>query len=79
MNAYLYSLLALDAARDRTRNAERAWLEAAMAETETPRPNALRRPAARVLASVSRGSAAIARRLDAHVADDLGRTLAPAE
>jgi hypothetical protein len=42
-------------------------------------PSAVRRSTARVLAAVSRGSAAAVRRLDACVADDLGRALASSE
>ena len=42
-------------------------------------PSVARRSAARAFAAVSRGSAAAVRRLDACVADDLGRALAPAE
>ena len=79
MNAYLYLLLALDVARERTREAEEHWLAQELAGLAPARPSPLRRPAARVLAAVSRGSAAIVRRLDECVADDLGRTLAPAE
>ena len=45
-------------------------------ENETPR---LRRSAALVLAALSRGSAAAARRLDECVADDIGRALVSSE
>jgi len=45
-------------------------------EGETSR---VRRSAALVLAALSRGSAAAARRLDECVADDIGRALAPSE
>lgn len=79
MNAYLYSLLALDIARERTREAEQHWLAEAVAGAASARRSRPRRLAAQLLAAVSRGSAAIVRRLDACVADDLGRTLAPAE
>ncbi len=43
------------------------------------RATTIRRRAAQLLAAVSRGCAGVVRRLDARVADDLGRTLAPAE
>ena len=48
-------------------------------EDRTSHPSPLRRPAARVLAALSRGSAAAVRRLDDCIADDLGRSLAPSE
>lgn len=79
MNHYLLSLLALDIARERSQEAERYWLASTLRGTGPSRPPRLRRGAARLLASVSRGSASIVRRLDSRVADDLGRTLATAE
>lgn len=79
MTHYPYALFALDIARERTREAERHWLEASLALDAPSQPSRLRRLAARALASVSRGFAWIVRRLDDCVADDLGRTLAPAE
>ena len=79
MNHYLYAFLALDIARQRTKEAERHWLEASLAGSAPSRASRLRRLAARLLASVSRGVASLVRRLDECVADDLGRTLAPAE
>ena len=79
MNAYFYSLLALDIARERSLEAERYWLAASIAGTAPARRSAVRRIAATVLAAVSRSSATAVRRLDSRVADDLGRTLAPAE
>ncbi len=79
MNHYLYAFLALDIARQRTKEAEQHWLEASLAGSAPSRASRLRRLTARLLASVSRGFASIVRRLDECVADDLGRTLAPAE
>lgn len=79
MNAYLLSLIALDVARQRTREAERHWLEASLVDSMPERVSPLRRGTVRLLAAVSIGSASIVRRLDSCVADDLGRTLAPAE
>ncbi len=79
MNHYLYAFLALDIARERTREAEQHWLEASLVGTSPTRASRLRRRTARLFASVSRGFASIVRRLDECVADDLGRTLAPAE
>ena len=77
MNHYLLSIFALDLARERSQEAEHRWLESAYARSAPARTPRLRRLAARLLAAVSRGSAWIVRRLDPHVADDLGRTLAP--
>jgi len=79
VNAYFYSLLALDVARERTREAEKHWLAQAAAGAASARPSRIRRLAAQLLAAVSRGAAAAVRRLDTRVADDLRRTLAPAE
>jgi hypothetical protein len=79
MNAYFYSLLALDVARERTREAEKHWLAKAVAGAAPARHSRIRRVAAQLLAAVSRGAAAAVRRLDTRVADDLGRTLAPAD
>ena len=83
MNSYLLSYLALDIARERSRDAERSWLESQdwleLPRTGPSQGTRLRRLIARLLASVSRGFASIVRRLDSHVADDLGRGLAPAE
>jgi hypothetical protein len=79
MNAYLYSLIALEVANERTREAEQHWLAQAVAGVAPERPSRLRRPIARLLAAVSLGSASIVRRLDECVADDLGRNLAPAD
>lgn len=79
MNPHLYSLLALDIARERSKEAERSWLAASFAGTQ-PSPIArVRRHLAVLLAAVSRGSAWIVRRLDSRTADDLRRTLATAE
>ena len=79
MTHYLYSLIALDIARERSRQAERSQLASSFVRTGPSRTNRLRHLAAQLLAGFSRGSATIVRRLDSCVADDLGRTLAPAE
>lgn len=79
MNHYLLSYLALDLARERSLEAEERWREHSLAQA-TPEPTPrVRRFAAQLLAAVSLGSAWVARKLDACVADDLGRSLAPAE
>jgi hypothetical protein len=79
MNAYVYSLIALDIARERSREAEESWLAASIIRAASPNPSGIRRPVAMFLAAVSRGSANAVGRLDTRVADDLRRTLAPAE
>ena len=79
MNTYLLSLIALDVAREKTRQAENHWLEASLFEAGPERVSAVRRGTAQLLAAFSIGSATVVRKLDSCVADDLGRTLAPAE
>jgi hypothetical protein len=79
MNANFYSLIALDIARERTREAEAHWLAVSMAGTQPARRSAVRRLAATALAAISQSAANAVRRLDSCVADDLGRRLAPAE
>jgi hypothetical protein len=75
----LWTMYALEVSRDRERALEYDWLASQARAGMPPRPARVRRAAALVLASVSRGSAAVVRRLDDCVADDLGRSLAPAE
>ena len=79
MNHYAYVLMMLDIARQQSARDERRYLEARLAADMPPTTFGLRRVAARLVASVSRGSAVIVRKLDDCVADELGRTLAPAE
>jgi hypothetical protein len=79
MNAYFYSLLALDVARERSREAEQHWLAASFAGVAPRRASRVRRAAAQLLAVVSRSAARATGRLDTRVAEDLRRTLAPAE
>jgi hypothetical protein len=79
MNPNLYAFLALDIAQQRERETEALWLAASIKAGQPSRPGRLRRGAALLLASVSRGTASAVRRLDECVADDLGRTLAPAD
>ena len=83
---YLYSLVAMDIAAERNDvfslefehdwEARAARRAAEVAAAGSARPSLSRRALALVLAAVSRGTAATARRLDAVTADDLGRTLA---
>jgi hypothetical protein len=79
VNAYFYSLIALDIARERSREAEESWLAASIVREASTAPSGIRRPMARLLAAVSRSSASAAGRLDTRVADDLRRTLALAD
>ena len=79
MNHYAYVLMMLDIARQQSARDERRYLEARLAADMPPTTFGLRRVAARLVASVSRGSAVIVLKLDDCVADELGRTLAPAE
>lgn len=79
MNHYTYAILALDLARERSAEAERDYLASQLAAAAPSRPSTIRRLAARLVAAFSRGSAWIVRKLDDCVADELGRTLAPAE
>jgi hypothetical protein len=74
-----WTLYALEVARDRERELQYDWLAAEARAGRTPRPSRLRRPAALVLAALSRGTAAAVRRLDDCVADDLSRALATTE
>jgi len=74
-----YALIALDMARERSREADAHRL-AVIAQGAAPeRPSWPRRGLAHGFAFVSRGSAAVARRLDECVADDLGPSLAPTD
>jgi hypothetical protein len=70
-----WTLYALEVSKDRERELNLRRLLAEGRAERTDRPSRLRRPAARVLAALSRGSAAAVRRLDDCVADDLGRSL----
>ncbi|MEX1169255.1 MAG: hypothetical protein WEE50_03835 [Chloroflexota bacterium] len=79
MNHYAYVMMMLDIARRQSEAADRRFREARLAADMTAEAPGLRRVAARLVASVSRGSARIVRRLDDCVADELGRSLTPAE
>lgn len=73
---HLYTVVALDIARERTREAQDARRAALARAAHEGEPGAVRRGLANGFALVSRGSAAAARRLDECVADDLSRALA---
>jgi hypothetical protein len=75
MNNY-YTLLALDLARDRAREAADQRLARQARRGQPERTGFVRRGLANGFALVSRGSAAVVRRLDACIADDLTEALA---
>lgn len=79
MNAYLYSILALDIARERSREAERHWLAVTANGAEPARRSRVRHLMAQLLAAMTRGSAVVVRRLDVSVSDDLRHSLAATE
>lgn len=76
---YPYVIIALDLARERAETHIREEEHRRLVTSFSTQSSRFRRPTAQVLAAFSRGSAAIVRRLDDCVADDLGRTLAPTE
>jgi hypothetical protein len=76
---YYYAMRALELARDRSAEAERARLRASLAAGQPERSSSVRRRLALGLAAVSRGSAGVVRRLDDCIADELGRSLAPTD
>lgn len=71
----LYSILALDIARDREREARHDRLVDLAHDDSDSGRNGIRRGLANGLAAVSLGSAAAVRRLDDCVADDLTEAL----
>lgn len=72
---HVYTILALDLANERTRDARDLRRAEHLAAEGPNRPSFVRRGLAYTLAAVSRGSAAAARRLDAVTADEFGHTL----
>ena len=77
MHPFTYYALEVSRDRDRDREVRRLLAEARLDRPSRPSRLPLRRPAALLLAALSRGSAAAVRRLDDCVADDLGRSLSP--
>ena len=71
--------LAEQRVRDSLRAYDERQLVALATERRLPRGSFVRRPAALVLAALSRRTAAVVRRLDECVAEDLGRALASIE
>ena len=75
MQSY-YAMLALDLANERARQADEQRRTRALLAGLPDRPSILRSALAHGTAAISRSAAAATRRLDACVADDLGRSLA---
>ena len=75
MHLYI-PILAADYAMERRREADHRRLVALVTAHE---PSSVRRLAAQILVAISRASASAVRRLDACLADDLGRALAPTD
>jgi hypothetical protein len=79
VNHQLWAFIALDVARQRAEEASRYHRASLSLDEEPSSPSRLRRSLAHGLAAISRGAAAIVRKLDGCIADDLGRSLAPTE
>ena len=79
MNHQLWSLIALDEARQRAEEASRLNRASLDLDWEPAAPSHPRRALALGLAAISRGAAYVVRKLDACMADDLGRSLASTE
>jgi hypothetical protein len=77
--SHFYTYIAMELANDRAREAAHDYRAAQLRHGLPARPSAVRHGLANGMAALSRGSAAVARRLDECVADDLGRSLAPSE
>jgi hypothetical protein len=74
-----YTIIALDIARERAREADRARLANLARAGRPARPSIVRTSTARAFAALSRGSASVVRHLDAGVAEDLQHGLAHAK
>jgi len=72
-------ILAADYAIERRREADHRRLEALVRGNGARGISTTRRVAAQILVAISRASASAVRRLDACLADDLGRALAPTD
>jgi hypothetical protein len=79
VNHHLWAFVPLDLARQRAEEVNDYHLASLGFEGEPSSPSRLRRSLARGLAAISRGSAAVVRKLDGRIADNLGRSLAPTE
>jgi hypothetical protein len=77
--SHFYTYIALDLANDRAREAADAYRAAQLRHGLPARPSAVRHGLANGMAALSRGSAAVTRRLDGRVAEDLRKALAPTE
>ena len=79
MSRQLWALIALEEARQRAEEADRYYRASLSLDGEPSSPGRLRGSLARALAAISRGAAAVVRKPDGCIADDLGRSLAPTE
>ena len=81
MNHQLWAFIALDLARQRADEVDQYHyhLASLAQEGQSSMSSRLRRSLAHGLAAFSRGSAAVVRKLDSCIADDLGRSLARTE
>jgi hypothetical protein len=79
VNHQLWTLIALDEARQRAEETSRHNRASLDFDWEPSSPSRLRRSLAHGLAAISRGAASVVRKLDGCIADDLGRSLAPTE
>ena len=73
MQSY-YTFIALELATQRTREADLYRLAAVARAAQPESDRSIRHRTALILASISRGSAAVVRRLDECVADDLAES-----
>ncbi|MDH4141415.1 MAG: hypothetical protein OEV61_02285 [Chloroflexota bacterium] len=76
---HLYTIIALDIADERARQARLDQMAMRATMVSAKEPGVARRGLARALALVSRRSASAARHLDARTADDLRHALVPGE
>jgi hypothetical protein len=79
VNHPLSAIVALELARLRAEEANQYHLASFGLAWEPSSPSRLRQSLAHGLAAISRGSAAVVRKLDGCIADELGRSLAPTE
>jgi hypothetical protein len=79
MNLWMMQAMLVAREREVDRDLEHHLLLNELRAAQEPRPSRVRRLIALAFAALSRGTAAVARRLDDCVADDLGRALAPTE
>jgi hypothetical protein len=77
--SHFYTYIALELANDRAREAAHEYRAAQLRHGLPARPSVLRHGLANGMAALTRGSAAVTRRLDECVDADLRKALAPTE